>query len=100
LQSTIEWIVATSATNVRSAYAGSVPYLKLWGVVAGGWQMARAAKVAVDKLASGEGDAPFMRAKVATARFYAENLLPLADAYAHAAVNGSAPTLALAADQF
>ncbi|HTL76330.1 MAG TPA: acyl-CoA dehydrogenase [Casimicrobiaceae bacterium] len=100
LQNAIEWIVSANGVNARAAYAGSVPYLRLWGVVAGGWQMARAANVAVDKLASGEGDAAFMRAKIATARFYAENLLPLAEAYAQAAVTGSDATLALAADQF
>src|SRR5690242_19924154 len=100
LQNAIEWIVGTSGVNARAVYAGSVPYLRLWGVVAGGWQMARAANVAVAKLARGEGDAGFMRAKIATARFYAENLLPLADAYAQAAVTGSDATLALAAEQF
>jgi len=100
LQNAIDWMVKTSADKPRTAYAGSVPYLKLWGVVAGGWQMGRAAKVAADKLAKGEGDAAFMRAKLATARFYAENLLPLADAYAQSAVSGSASVLALGADQF
>ena len=100
LQNAIDWMVKTSATNARIAFAGSVPYLELWGVVAGGWQMARAANVAVDKLAKGEGDAAFMRAKIATARFYAESLLPLADAYAQSAMSGSQGALALGADQF
>jgi len=100
LQSAIDWMVSMSAANARTAYAGSVPYLKLWGIVAGGWQMGRAAMVAVDKLARGEGDAAFMRAKLATARFYAENLLPLAEAHAQSATGGSQATLALGADQF
>jgi 3-(methylthio)propanoyl-CoA dehydrogenase len=100
LQNAIDWMLSTWATNQRTAYAGSVPYLKLWGVVAGGWQMGRAAKVAVDKLDRGEGDAAFLRAKLTTARFYAESLLPLADAYAQAVVNGSQGVLALGADQF
>ena len=100
LQNSIDWVVRTSSTNPRTAFAGSVPYLNLWGVVAGGWQMARAAKVAVDKLAKGEGDATFMRAKVATARFYAESLLPLAEAYALSAMTGSQGALALGTDQF
>jgi len=100
LQSAIDWMLTSFAANPRIAYAGSVPYLKLWGVVAGGWQMGRAAKVAVDKLARGEGDAAFLRAKIATARFYAESLLPLADAHAQAVVNGSPSVLALAAEQF
>jgi len=100
LQSAIDWMLASYATNQRIAYAGSVPYLRLWGVVAGGWQMARAAVAAVDMLDRGEGDASFMRAKIATARFYAESILPLADAHAQAVVNGSPAVLALGADQF
>ena len=100
LQTAIDWMVSTWTTNPRIAYAGSVPYLKLWGVVAGGWQMGRAARIAVDKLDRGEGDAAFMRAKLATARFYAECLLPLADAYAQSVVSGSQGALALGAEQF
>jgi len=38
--------------------------------------------------------------KIATARFYAECLLPQADALAQSVVNGSATVLAMAADQF
>jgi acyl-CoA dehydrogenase len=100
LQNAIGWILSSYAAKPRAALAGSVPYLMLWGVVAGGWQMARAASVAVDRLASGDGDPSFLRAKVATARYYAESLLPLADAYAQAVVTGSASVLALHADQF
>jgi hypothetical protein len=100
LENAIDWVLATYAENPRTALAGSVPYLKLWGTVCGGWQMARAAKVAVDKLARGEGDPTFMRAKIATARYYAESLLPQAEGYAQAVVGGSQSTLALTAEQF
>src|SRR5882672_277517 len=100
LQSAIDWIVEAFAANPRAAHAGSVPYLKLWGLCAGGWQMARAAQVASDKLQSGAGDPQFLRAKVATAHYYAECLLPQAEAYAQSVVQGSATALALMADQF
>jgi hypothetical protein len=100
LQSAIDWVVHTYSTNTRVAHAGSVPYLKLWGLCVGGWQLARAAKVATDKLHAGDGDPAFMRAKVATARFYAECLLPQAEALAQSIVSGSATVLALSADQF
>jgi len=100
LQTAIDWMVTTSAANPRAAYAGSVPYLELWGLVAGGWQLGRAAKVAVEKLQAGEGDAGFLRAKLVTARYYAECLLPQADALSEAVVNGGTTVLALSADQF
>ncbi|HKU85353.1 MAG TPA: acyl-CoA dehydrogenase [Casimicrobiaceae bacterium] len=100
LQSAIDWIVQTFGSNPRAAHASSVPYLKLWGLCAGGWQMGRAAISATEKLESGDGDAAFLRAKVATARFYAECLLPQAEAYSQSVVGGSASVLAIPAEQF
>ena len=100
LQNAIDWMVDTSGSNMRVAYAGAVPYLKLWGVVAGGWQLGRCAQAAVDKLAEAQGDSAFMRAKIATARFYAESLLPQADAYADAVIDGSPTVLALESNLF
>src|SRR5205085_5722420 len=57
----------------RAIFAGAVPFLKLMGIVAGGWQMARAALAAENKLASGDRD--FLGAKIATARFYGDHVL-------------------------
>jgi len=100
LDRAIDWLVPAYGSNTRVALAGSVGYLRLWGTVAGGWQMARAAEVAKRKLASGEGDPEFMRAKVTTARFYAEALLPHSDGYAAIATGGAEAAVALAADRF
>src|SRR5438128_5780655 len=74
----VDWVVATYGPNTRVAHAGAVPYLELWGLVAGGWQMGRAALIAARHLAEGSGDARFMTAKIQTARFYADCLLPRA----------------------
>jgi hypothetical protein len=68
--------------------------------VAGGWQMARAAHIAKGKLDAGAEDFDFYRAKIGTARFYAEHLLPQAQAYKAAIVNGSSSVLALEDAQF
>jgi len=100
LQSAIDWMVPAFGQEVRAAHAGAVPYLKLWGLAAGGWQLGRAALVAADKLAKDEGDASFMHAKIATAQFYAECLLPPAEGLARAITDGGESVLALTADQF
>jgi len=100
LESAIDWMVTTFGENTRAAYAGSVPYLKLWGLCVGGCQMGRAATIASDRLKAGEGNEPFLRAKIATARYYAECLLPEAEALSQAVVNGSTTVLTLPADQF
>jgi 3-(methylthio)propanoyl-CoA dehydrogenase len=100
LEAVVDFVVANVKSDIKGVFAGSVPYLKLAGIVLGGWQMARAALVAQGKLDAGEGDAAFMRAKIATARFFADHILSQADGLRHAIVNGSAGVLALTDDQF
>jgi acyl-CoA dehydrogenase len=95
-----EWLLVAWGTNMKAAAAGAVPFLKLFGTVAGGWQMARAALIAKRQLDAGAHDADFYRAKLGTARFFAEHILPLAKACSHEVVHGSASTLALAESQF
>jgi 3-(methylsulfanyl)propanoyl-CoA dehydrogenase len=94
------WLLETYPYNALAAGAGAVPYLKLWGTVAGGWQMARAAHIAKRRLDDGAPDFDFYRAKIGTARFYAEHILPLAQSYKAAIVNGSTSVLALEDAQF
>jgi alkylation response protein AidB-like acyl-CoA dehydrogenase len=100
LEAATAWLVQTYPTDPAAAAASAVPYLKLFGTVAGGWQMARAARIAQQRLAAGEGDAAFCRAKIASALFYAAHTLPQATALAHAVTHGSASVLALDAGDF
>ncbi len=95
-----DWMLATYPSNVKAASAGAVPFLKLFGTVAGGWQMARAALIAKKRLDEETADFDFYRAKLGTARFYAEHILPLAQAYRHEVVDGSTSVLALEEGQF
>ena len=90
---------ATAAT-CRSASVGAVPFLELFGIVAGGWQMARAALVAHRRLSDGGGDPAFHRAKLETARFYADHVLARAPGLAHTVVHGAESALAIEDDQF
>jgi 3-(methylthio)propanoyl-CoA dehydrogenase len=95
----VEFMVAKVKTDPNAAFAGSVPYLKLAGIVLGGWQMARALMVASDKLAE---DASFYGAKIATAQFFAEHVLSMAPGIEASIVSadGREGVLALSADQF
>ena len=95
LEEATAWLLAHSDSRPREAAAGAVPYLKLTGAVTGGWQMARAARIARDLLAAGEQDAAFLRAKIATARFYAEHVLPEAAVWRDEITAGGGSTLAL-----
>jgi 3-(methylthio)propanoyl-CoA dehydrogenase len=58
----------------RSAYAGSVAYLELWGIVVGGWMHGRMLLAAVD--APSSSDQAQMQAKAFEADFYANYHLP------------------------
>ena len=98
LESAARYVVAGYGKNTRAVSAGAVPLLELFGVVAGGWQLLRSALVARDRIASppaqGAASAAFYRAKIETARFYADHVLPQAPALAHAIIEGSAGVLA------
>ena len=61
--------------------------------------MARALMVAEDKLALGE-EADFMRAKINTARFYADHLLSKAPGMRDSIVEGAAGTVDMAVEAF
>lgn len=100
LEAVVDFVVANAKSDVKAVFSGSVPYLKLAGIVLGGWQMARAALIAQQKLDAGEGDAGFLRAKIATARFFADHILSQASSLRTAIVEGSAGVLALPEDQF
>ena len=95
IEALVGWITATYPARPAEALAGAVPALKLFGVVAGGWQSARAALVARRRLDAGANEEPaFYRAKINTARFYVDHVLPQAAGLAHAATAGAAGVLA------
>jgi hypothetical protein len=100
LEAVVDFVVANAKSDVKAVFSGSVPYLKLAGIVLGGWQMARAALAAQRKLDAGEGDAAFLRAKIATARFFADHILSQATGLRTSIVEGSTGVLALPEDQF
>ena len=73
----------------EEAGAASVDYLMYSGYVVLGLFWGEAAAAAQAKLEAGEGDASFLRAKLFTARFYMERLLPRTKAYAATMLSGA-----------
>jgi hypothetical protein len=100
LEAVVDFIVAHAKSDIKGVFAGSVPYLKLAGIVLGGWQMGRAVLVAQKKLAAGEGDVAFYRAKITTARFFADHILSGSVGMRASIVEGSAGVLGLDVEQF
>jgi hypothetical protein len=100
LEEATRWLVETYPQDARAASGVAVPYLKLFGTVAGGWMMARAALAAQAKLKDPAADRDFLEAKVATACFYAEHELPRALPLAREVTRGAASVLALDPGKF
>jgi alkylation response protein AidB-like acyl-CoA dehydrogenase len=73
------WLGAKLPAEPNDVLAGATPYLRLCGLVIGGWLLARSALAASGLLRDASGsDTVFLQDKIATARFYAEQLLPQA----------------------
>jgi len=89
------FVVTTYRQDPRAVLAGAVPFLELAGIVCGGVQLGRAALVAANKLAAREGDPGFMRAKIATARHFADHCLTQAPGLRDTTVEGASGVLAM-----
>ena len=76
LEDATRWVAQSVKAELVTALAGSVPFLRLAGTALGGWLLARSALVAQNRLAARDGDPAFLEAKLITARFYAEVILP------------------------
>jgi alkylation response protein AidB-like acyl-CoA dehydrogenase len=99
VEDSVAFILGAASTDPNAAFAGAVPFLKLMGITAGGWQMARAALIAEKGLGSSP-DKSFLEAKIKTARFFGDHVLSQASGLAATVTSGSAAVMALPDDQF
>jgi alkylation response protein AidB-like acyl-CoA dehydrogenase len=74
-----------STDDALARMAGATPYQEMLGTLAGGYYLARQAIAA---LPDAQTD-PWMASKIATARFYAVNLLPKVQGLLPSVINGS-----------
>ncbi|HEX5161878.1 MAG TPA: acyl-CoA dehydrogenase C-terminal domain-containing protein [Steroidobacteraceae bacterium] len=89
LRNAADSLLGNLASAPDKAMAVSVPFLKLCGVTIGGWLMARAAEIAARKRAQGASDREFLDAKIASAHFYATQVLPQVLTLEHIVLRGS-----------
>jgi alkylation response protein AidB-like acyl-CoA dehydrogenase len=99
LAETTQWILERLKSALPQVLAGATPYLELAATTVGGWLMARQALAARRRLASGASDDGYLSGKIATAEFYAFNILPRVHPLATAVSNGADSTLRLAPEQ-
>ncbi len=99
LMDVIDFVVAHTKASPNAVFAGSVPYLMLAGNAVAGWQMARSLLVAQEQMSQGV-EVDFMKAKITTARFYADHLLTKAPGMRDSIVEGAECVTALALEAF
>jgi alkylation response protein AidB-like acyl-CoA dehydrogenase len=101
-----EWSEATEAIARRSARdpdetgAASMDYLQLSGYLCLAWCWARMAAVSTAALKAGQAGGGFHQAKLATARFFFQRILPRAEAHLDAIAAGARPLMELPAEHF
>jgi hypothetical protein len=101
-----EWSVATeevarrAARNPDETGAASTDYMQLTGYLCLAWCWAWMAAVSGAALRAGTGDAAFHKAKISTARFYFQRILPRAEAHLDAMGAGARSLMEIAPEQF
>jgi hypothetical protein len=99
LQTATLWFVKNGMQNPNQVGAGAYPYMHLMGIVALGLMWLRMAKAAGEAL-DGGGDKAFLEAKLVTARYFADRVMPEAGALRRQIEGGSEAMMALAPEMF
>ena len=90
LHQATDWVLARLADDPAAAAAGCSPYLRLWGLTLAAHLLAKGALRAQTMLDAGaEADREFLAGRIATARFFIEQILPQAPALLPAATAGT-----------
>jgi alkylation response protein AidB-like acyl-CoA dehydrogenase len=99
LKAATDWVVATMPSDPAAGASPSAVFLKLAGLVTGGWMMARAGLAARAQLSAGAEDR-YLEAKLVTVRHYADHVLAHAPSLIDTITAGGTTVMALAEDQF
>ncbi|GLV26278.1 acyl-CoA dehydrogenase C-terminal domain-containing protein [Sphingobium sp. Cam5-1] len=94
------WLMQNAMQNPNNAGAGAVHYMHILGIVSTGLMWLRMAKAAAALLEAGEGDARYLEAKLVTARFFAERIMPDAGALRRKIEGGAESLMAIDPDMF
>ncbi|MEP9401933.1 acyl-CoA dehydrogenase C-terminal domain-containing protein [Sphingomonas silueang] len=100
LQLTTGTIAAKALKDAEEAGAAATDYLRMLGLVGMGHCFLKAALIARARLDEGGGDAPFYQAKLATAGFFFDRILPQATAMFLVIKAGKRSTMALPVEAF
>ena len=100
LQAATMWLMQNAMTNPNNAGAASYSYMHLMGIVSLGLMWLRMARASEQALVAGAEDAAFHEAKLITARFFAERIMPEAGALRRKIEAGADSMMALPVEAF
>ena len=101
LKKTVNWLVEKFPEDRKAVFAGSVPFLKLMGIVTGGWQLIKGAMIAHGKMDTDSvKDRHFYNSKIGTTLFYVEHVLNMSESLSKEIINGSQSTMFLKEVEF
>jgi acyl-CoA dehydrogenase len=100
LQQASMWFMQNAMAKPDNAGAGSYDYMHLFGLVALGYMWCRIAEAALAKLPKANGSAARLNAKLVTARFFMERMLPETATHLARIEAGAASTMELSDDAF
>jgi alkylation response protein AidB-like acyl-CoA dehydrogenase len=100
LQTATMWLMQNGMANPNHAGAAAYPYMTLTGIVCLGLMWLRMARASRAALANGGGDRAFHEAKLVTARFFAQRVMPETGALRRQIEAGSDTLMALPAEAF
>jgi len=100
LQQASMWFMQNAMAKPDNAGAGSYDYMHLFGLVALGYMWCRIAEAAIAKLPKANGSTPRYSAKLVTARFFMERMLPETATHLARIQSGAGSTMEMTDDQF
>jgi len=100
LQAATMWLMQNAMANPNNAGAAAYAYMHIMGIVSVGMMWLRMARAAQAQLSAGTGNPAYLQAKLVTARFFAERIMPDAGALRRKIEGGSEALMALPPEAF
>jgi alkylation response protein AidB-like acyl-CoA dehydrogenase len=100
LQAATMWLMQNAMANPNNAGAAAHSYMHIMGIVTLGYMWLRMARAAQAQLAAGHGNTEYLKAKLVTARFFAERMMPDAGALRRKIEGGAESMMALPPEAF
>ena len=100
LQAATMWLMQNAMANPNNAGAAAYGYMHIMGIVATGFMWLKMARAAQAQLQAGTGNKPFLEAKLVTARYFAERIMPDAGSLRRKIEGGSEALMALPPEAF